>query len=299
MENIKNILKQNRPNITDSSINTYASILSNLYKKINNTNKINDDIEEFFCNNPSKVIEFLNDVESKKRKTILASLVVFCRNETAQNKYRKLMLEDNVKVKEDNLQQKMPERMKENWVSQDEMKSIYNQLEKETKPLFSKSKLKMNEIQHIQNFIILSLYTLQEPRRLLDYTEMRLRNVDKEKDNYIDKGKFIFNKHKTAKHFGTQEVPISNKLKLLLGKWSKINDTDYLLVDVNGNKLTQAQLQQRLNKIFGRQASVNIIRHSYLSDKYKDVPDLKDMVKTANNMGQVSIQQALEYVKKK
>lgn len=298
MENIKKILKDNRPNITDSSINTYASILSNLYKKINNTNKIDDDIEEFFCSNSTEVIDFLKNLEPKKRKTILASLVVFCNNETSKNKYRKLMLEDNARVKEDNLQQKMPERMKENWVSQDELKSIYNQLEKETKPLFSKSKLKMNEIQHIQNFIILSLYTLQEPRRLLDYTEMRLRNHT-EDDNYIDKGKFVFNKHKTAKHFGTQTVPIQNKLKLLLGKWSKINDTDYLLIDVNGNKLTQAQLQQRLNKIFGRQASVNIIRHSYLSDKYKDVPDLKDMVKTANNMGQVSIHQALEYVKKK
>jgi hypothetical protein len=39
-----------------------------------------------------------------------------------------------------------------------------------------------------------------------------------------------------------------------------------------------------------------MLRHIYLSNKYKDVPALKEMKATAANMGH-SIEEALKYVK--
>lgn len=299
MDIIEKTIRENRPNITDSSVKTYTSIISNLYKKMNNTLKIGDDVKDFFCENVDEVIEFLQDKPPANRKTTTASLVVFCDDEEAKKKYREIMIDDKNKVKNENMEQKLTEKQKENWVSQDELKNIYNQLEKEGKALLLKDKLTKREFQHIQDYVILSLYVLIEPRRLLDYTEMKIDNYDKDKDNYYEKNKFVFNVYKTAKHFGKQEIPIPKKLSLLLNKFNKFNPTDYLLIDVNNNKLAVSQLQQRLNKILGRKASVNILRHSFLTEKYKDVPELKEMVKTANNMGQASVYQALEYVKKK
>jgi len=43
--------------------------------------------------------------------------------------------------------------------------------------------------------------------------------------------------------------------------------------------------------------SVNALRHSFLSNKYKNMPNLKEMLNTADDMGH-SLMQAFEYVKK-
>ena len=42
---------------------------------------------------------------------------------------------------------------------------------------------------------------------------------------------------------------------------------------------------------------MNGIRHEFLSDKYKNIPALLELQKTASNMGH-SIDQALLYIKK-
>jgi integrase len=206
------------------------------------------------------------------------------------------MLCDAVKYNDREKDQEKTETQKENWVSQDELKGIYEALDKDTRPLLSKSVLKDPELQRLQNFLILSLYVLQPPRRLQDYTEMKLKNVNKEEDNYIDKTKFVFNKYKTAKHHGREEVAINPKLKFILNKWVKLNPHEHMLVSINHSKLSSSQLQQRLNGILGRKASVNILRHSFLSDKYKDI-DLRDMEQTASDMGH-SVNQAMLYAKK-
>lgn len=41
-----------------------------------------------------------------------------------------------------------------------------------------------------------------------------------------------------------------SSLKLLLSRWRKLIDNDYLLFDTNNNPLTPVKLNQRLNKIF-------------------------------------------------
>jgi integrase len=124
---------------------------------------------------------------------------------------------------------------------------------------------------------------------------MKIKNTT-EDDNYISKTKFIFNKYKTARSHGREEIPINPKLKFILDKWKKINPHDYLLVGITNNKFSSSQLQQRLNSILGRKASVNILRHSFLSDKYKDI-NLREMEKDAEALGH-SVAQQMLYIKK-
>ena len=297
MDQIKDQIQKNRPKISASSIRTYSSIVSNLYKKVADKDSL-DGIKGYFESNVKKVLDFLKDTPSNKRKTILASLVVFTEgNEKSADQYRKQMLDDKGKYDDEQKDQKMTDSQRENWVSQDEVKKLYDQMDKELRPMLSRDKLSERQFQDLQNFVILALYHLQAPRRLKDYTEMKLRSVDEEKDNFVKANNLVFNVYKTAKTHGKETIAMNPKLKFILTKWKNLNPNEYMLVGLTGKKLSSSQLQQRLNQILGKRASVNILRHSFLSEKYKDLPAVRELEKRAEEMGH-SVEQALLYVKK-
>ena len=295
MDNIKSIIKENRPKLSDSSVKTYTSIILNLYKKMSQEG---GNVLDFFVKSVKDVLHFLKDTPSSKRKTILASLVVLCeKNDKVTEQYRKQMLDDKHQYDDDEKDQKMSSSQRENWISQDELKVIYERMDKENRPLLSRDKLNDREFQQLQNFVILSLYYLQPPRRLKDYTEMKLREVDEAKDNFIKGNNLVFNVYKTAKSHGRESVPVNQKLKFIINKWKVLNQGEFLLASSNGKKLSSSQLQQRLNQILGKKASVNILRHSFLTDKYKDMPAIRELEERAQDMGH-TVEQALLYVKR-
>ncbi len=294
METIKEDILKNRPNLSTSSVNSYYSILKNLHKKVFKDKEYNKkDFHE-----DKIILNELNEMPSKKRKTILSALVIFVDDDKVKEIYRSLMMDDIKISKEETISQKKDET--KDWIDWNDVKNIYNAYRKDTYYLM-KSKpeeLTPKELNVIQDFIILSLYVLIPPRRSLDYVELKQRNYTDE-DNYIDfkKNKIYFNKYKTSKFYKTQTVDISRELKNILKKWYDFNTNDYVLIDTNNNKLNQVKLNQRLNKIFGMKISVNALRHSYLTNKYGNIPALKDMLDTAEDMGH-TVTQALEYVKK-
>ena len=296
MDKVSDDLKQSRNTLSDGSIKTYKSILSTLYKKMNDISKIEekDDLQGFFCKNPKETLKFLSDLSPSKRKTTLSALVVLCfNNEKAKDIYREQLIEDSDKYKEEKKENgnQMSEKQKENWIDWKDVVNIHNQLGKEVNPLFSKPSLTSGDFMKLQDYIILSLYVLQDPRRSLDYVSMRIKNIDKKDttENYIDGKNFVFNNYKTKSLYGQQKIPISIKLKTLLNKWIKINPTEYLLVSpTSGKPLNIVQLNQRLNKIFGKKIGSNMLRHSYLTSLY----DVEKMNKISTNMAH-STQQAL------
>jgi hypothetical protein len=136
------------------------------------------------------------------------------------------------------------------------------------------------------------------PRRSKDFVDFKIKNIDKDKDNYMEKNTFVFNSYKTSKFYGKQVVQIPVKLRNIIQRWMKINPTEYLFFDSNFNQLSSVKLNQRLNKIFGgMKVSVNMLRHAYLTDKYSDtLNQQKEMKETMNKMGS-SLQQADVYIK--
>jgi hypothetical protein len=233
--------------------------------------------------------------------------VVLCEKKECADIYRKLMLSDAVKYNDREKDQEKTETQKENWVSQDELKGIYEALDKDTRPLLSKSVLKDPELQRLQNFLILSLYVLQKPRRLQDYTEMKLKNVNKEEDNYIDKTKFVFNVYKTAKQYGKQILLIPESLAKCLSLYFKHHPvlksikgntkvfpiTDFLLSFNCTDPITADNFITRiLNKIFDKKIGCSMLRHIYLSGKQ----NVNEMIADANAMGH-SLSQQREYLK--
>ena len=173
-------------------------------------------------------------------------------------------------------------------------------MESNVNTLYKKKTLNNTDLQDIQNYIILCILSGKyiPPRRSKDYVDFKIKDIDKDKDNYIEKKNMVFNSYKTAKTYQRQELPIPPELMKILNKWIKINPTEYLLFDSNGKKLTNVKLTQRLNKIFGKKASVNQLRHTYLSDKYQDTIKLnKDMADDMKAMGSSRSQEAI-YIKK-
>jgi len=152
--------------------------------------------------------------------------------------------------------------------------------------------------------LLLSLYTEIQPRRNQDYLLMKVvKKTPTETDaNYLvlEKGKpkrFIFNKYKTAKKYGTQTVEIPPSLATTLTAYLKshpLAKTDaYPLLVADGKPLTAVNsITRALNRIFGKKVGSSMLRHIYLSSKY----DIAEMKKDAEGMGH-SLNQQREYLK--
>lgn len=286
MDSLKEVLKDKRPNLSDKSINTYASVLKTIMK-----NMKFDTVKQL--DNDKKVLEYLAEMKPNTRKTRLSALFVLTENEA----YKKNMLEDVNAYNNSMKSQTKNDKETENWITKDELFKIYNNLKKDTNVLFRKKNKNMSDLQDIQAFVMLSLFVLLPPRRALDYSEMKIKNIDKTKDNYIKGNNLIFNIYKTSKQKGQQIIEVPKQLKSILNKWVKINTTDYLLFDNKGGKLTSVKINQRFKKLFGKNFSVNMFRKLFLSTKYADTMEqMKNLEKDMEKMGS-SKSQVNHYVK--
>lgn len=292
MTTLNETLLKQRPNLAPNTVKTYASIIRNVYLKFLEGDTVPrtlnvKSIVFFFDDQSRKVLDMMKDVPFGKRKTILAALVALLGKESKSGElYREQMIEDADKYNAQQRKQKKTDVQADNWISQEEVMQIYRQLEKDTKHLFNKPDLTMSELQTLQNYVILSVYTLIPPRRLMDYTAFKLRNVNFLTDNYMKGNNFVFNNYKTKNKYGTQEVKIPVRLRNILQKWAKKHSNDFLLFSEKGTPLPVSRLTQKLNKIFGKNISVNMLRHIFISDTVLEAaPALEHLDKVAKDMG--------------
>lgn len=288
---LKNIILEKRPNLSKTSVNTYNSTLTNLYKKIWGIGDI--DIDKF--NDVDKVMNKIKDLPVNKRKSILSALVVL----SEKKEYRDQMLEDIKAYNIETAKQQKTESQKASWVTMEDIKNKYNELKQNYQLISKKPKLSGQDKQDIQDFIILSLMggLFIPPRRLKDFVDFKLKNIDEDKDNYRHGVRLYFNSYKTAKTYGRQKIIIPLSLARLLTRWENINDKEYLFYDSQGNPLTNVKLNQRLNRMFGKKVSVNQLRHTYLTYKYGSLINEKHNLKEDFKMMGSSIAQELVYIK--
>jgi hypothetical protein len=299
---IKDILLENRPNLSDGSLRTYTSILQNIAKQTG----LSLDTPEEVIDHHKKIIDHLANVAGNVRKTRLSALIVFIEKAKGADKvveaFRKQMLDDCKDYDQQINKQEMTERQKEGYIPLSEVMSKYHTLEKEVVPIMKKDTLDKKEFARVQLYVLLSCLLLIEPRRSLYYTQFKLKSPDETKDNYMKTEKrkpfFVFNTYKTAKKYGKQTLDIPAKLHKIMKRWSQLNPHEWLLMNSGQtNKISQTQLTHILYSFFEKPISTSMLRHIVLTDMYKNAPALATMVKTANDMGH-SVLQQIAYAKK-
>jgi hypothetical protein len=313
--------KKDRP-LSLKSVSAYASTLSTLYKNAFDTD---GGFNSANFNNYKHILQYLSQFESSRRKTILASLMTVATDETALSEYRKLMLKDAKHYDDDIAKNKMTDKFRDSWITPKELDELGNTLRNKWVELYKKymssEPLTIKEKQQMQEYIIYLLtsgrYGLP-PRRLLDWTEMKIESYDarkkqQQKLNYNiyepKKKQFIFSRFKTDDTFNRQIIKAPPYIEQYLSIWISLLEkgftqktlhkpsSPYLLTDTKNRKLSPITLNQRMNKIYGEGRSVNSLRHSYITSRYKDMPSVKDMQDTATKMGH-SVRTALTYIKK-
>jgi len=262
------------------------------------------------------ILEKIEQMKPNTQRTYLISIVSALKGRSEPkfkklySKYYELMMNLNKKLK-DNTEK--TETVKENWLTQDEVMSKQKDLSAIVDEIAEKRRITEDEYNRLLALVELSLYTLQQPRRNKDYTQMKVVKQVPEEDkafNYLDTTKWVwvFNNYKTQKKYNRQTLPIPDDLKEILKVYLKHHpkakeikakgaSAEPFLVKYDGTAIsTSPEMTRSLNKIFGKHVGCSMLRAIYLTDKYgKTLEDLKADV---SNMGTSAEVAETNYIKR-
>jgi hypothetical protein len=163
----------------------------------------------------------------------------------------------------------------------------YDMLEKRYQDLLDEFK-KTHDYQTLQYLILVGLYILVPPRRLMDYILMKIGTGTDASYNYYDGSRFIFNKYKTAKSSKTQIEKVPDELVKLLNLYIKMKpfpESDFLLHTQRTSKVnSNSQMLALLRKAFDNATiGCSVLRSLFLTSKYGD--QMKQLKKDVKSMG--------------
>lgn len=283
----------------------------NIYTK--NILRLNDgnEIKNYnFLKKTDNIMNKINHLKPNSQRTYLISIVSTIKGLKGFEKefkiYYNKMMELNKELKVNN---EKSETQKENWISQDEVKEIFNEYYENVEPLLNLKKVNSKQWDDILDFVVLSLYVLNQPRRNKDYQLMKVLKKHKNlSEDYKDfnyyvptESKFLFYNYKTQGTYHLQEVEVNETLQKILLQFLKLHPLRkeknfFLLVDYDGEELKQINCITRiLNRIFKKKIGVSALRGIYLTDKFKK--PLEELKETATAMGTSSGTISDTYVK--
>ena len=281
---IKDItLKFKEKGLSDSSINKYIRdlILINNGKDFKNLN---------FLKNTDKIYKYI-DIDEYKIQTkrnyynsINSVLLLYApKFKKLQNIYYNKFVEYNELIKSNG--NKLSDDKQDKYIDYTDILKLYEDLKNKIIKMDYNNAEKINKYEYniLLEYLIFSLYILQEPRRNKDYLEMyiikdkiKLLNNDV---NYLllDNGKFIFNTYKTSKIYNQQIIDINKELLDVIKLYFKFhplkdvdNNTIPLIVSYKGLHLNNNNsINEILSKI-DKNLNSTMIRHSYITYMFKD-----------------------------
>lgn len=304
-ELIKNKIKENKPKLNEKSITAYSIMLYGIYKEVfKNIDK--PDLDNFYNYKP--IIKYLTEkYEPSQRKTYLASLLTVA---PEVSEYKTDMMKDIKIYNEEQLKQNKNDKELKNNITKNDINNKIDEYENLFYKTYGKDpdEITVKDFQNMQNYVLLccccGVYI--PVRRSIDWTDMKITNINKDENNYIDleEDKFIFNNYKTSKSFKKQVVKIPDKLLKIICNFLTVslrnNKSGYLFCDDYYNKLSNIKLNYRFNKIFNGNISINQFRHLSVTDKLKgkgvNGVSIKELMQDADDMGH-SLKQHLLYGK--
>jgi integrase len=272
-----------------------------LYQR--NLEKLNDEkpvTSLGFLTDVSKIMQTISKYKPTTQRSFIISICTVLKNnnEKLYQTYFEILSKMNSDLK---VHVEKTEKQKDNWMGEDEITNIYSKLKKSV-PKKIKSK---EDYDAVLNFMIMSLYVLQAPRRNIDYTLMKISSeMSDKKYNYLDLNnkKFIFNNYKTQGTYLSTVVDIPDDLMRIILMYVKVHpeskklknkkyNIHFLSTFYGENIEKSASMTNILNKIFDKKIGSSMLRNMYLTNKYGsmmkemkgDVKSMATSVDTAMN----------------
>ena len=272
-----------------------------LYQR--NLEKLNDEkpvTSLGFLTDVPKIMQTISKYKPTTQRSFIISICTVLKNnnEKLYQTYFEILSKMNSDLK---VHVEKTEKQKDNWMGEDEITNIYSKLKKSV-PKKIKSK---EDYDAILNFMIMSLYVLQAPRRNIDYTLMKISSeMSDKKYNYLDLNnkKFIFNNYKTQGTYLSTVVDVPDDLMRVILMYVKVHpeskklknkkyNIHFLSTFYGENIEKSASMTNILNKIFDKKIGSSMLRNMYLTNKYGsmmkemkgDVKSMATSVDTAMN----------------
>jgi len=272
-----------------------------LYQR--NLEKLNDEkpvTSLGFLTDVSKIMQTISKYKPTTQRSFIISICTVLKNnnEKLYQTYFEILSKMNSDLK---VHVEKTEKQKDNWMGEDEITNIYSKLKK----LVPKKIKSKEDYDAILNFMIMSLYVLQAPRRNIDYTLMKISSeVSDKKYNYLDLNnkKFIFNNYKTQGTYLSTVVDVPDDLMRVILMYVKVHpeskklknkkyNIHFLSTFYGENIEKSASMTNILNKIFDKKIGSSMLRNMYLTNKYGsmmkemkgDVKSMATSVDTAMN----------------
>lgn len=309
-------------NIKEKSLKAYMIALKRIYREVTDDTDYSSNLfnnvgflkKKYF----KKVLSFLETLKLPTRKNYMAAVLVAltAKNDNDDQALKELIIEyrnnlDLIANEYNDLiaSKHKSSKLQSNWTSMNELKKIVARHKRSIKEkgLVTKTDFNNSDLELYQKYLAGSLYTLLPPVRN-DYADMKIitfkeyNKLENKKSNYLviagkTKKFFSFGAYKTSDVYGVKIVQIPSILNKIINKWLEHNKTGFFLINKQKKALSDNGLTKLLNKTFedtNKNIGSTIIRHIYLSEKYKDVNDEK---KKDSDMMMHSLSQQSDYVK--
>lgn len=300
-----------KTDVSDKTMKMYLSTLNGLAKAVGHKLDDADESGEWIEKNYSKLIQHIDGLASKHtRKNKLAVLTVFAQTYGLKDKIIKDLADriDKVgqEVKADYETNEMNEKQKENWLT---MEALDEKIE-ELKNAIPKGKLSgFNDYNKVIKYLILSIYKFIPLRN--DIVDVKIVNGTPPKDTpdtdinyiYIPKttaASLVLNSYKTKEVYKQKVIKfpyeISADLRKYLPLIQSVSPNDWFVIGKRDHEkpMTRNAFTKYLNKIFGKNISTSMIRHTIVSsvhkvnkDEYKEKQELAD--KMMHSVGEASL----------
>tara|TARA_R110000737_G_C14567117_1_gene483404 strand:- start:131 stop:1066 length:936 start_codon:yes stop_codon:yes gene_type:complete len=291
-------IKQARPTLRDVTIKNYTSFLKSAAKKVTQEEFKNLD----FLKDAEKTKFFLDEYSFNTRRAILSAIVVAlgATDDPYDNKkqYDTYLSELHGEYLKRLRSNKKSEKTKDQWTTMNELRKHQNQWRKKVNDddIPNRDELSKRSQQILQNYLIVSLYTLMPPRRHI-YSSVELISTIKFKKlskislkrNYL-----VFSKslRKIFFHFGYQKSEYQasvnayqkppKKLFSILQLYLRFNrNRQWLLYNNKDEPMSSNTLGVQIKSLLG--VGTTMIRKIYVTENTEAAH--KQIQEIANSMG--------------